>query len=657
MSKSLFEERVNLKPYEYPEFLEYKEAIRHSYWVHDEFNFDGDIQDFKVECTDAERSIIKRTMLAIAQIEVSVKTFWADVYHKLPKPEVAGVGMTFAECHKEGTEILTVDGWKDFRDITEETQVAQVDPEDSSLSFTTPDRVVDKAYEGDLYEMDNQTYNFAVTPGHRFIYQTDAGYIREREVQDIEMFTSSMSLPFTVELRTSQDADELTPQEKLKIALQADGSARYYKDSDGELTRRGLSKDCYTYEISVKKERKKTRLLNLIESTGVDYREFNVNREGYVRYEIDVPVSWGDMKTFDWVDLSNVTADWCRDFIDELGLWDGCVVENTANYEDAFMVYSSTNKACADKAQAIGILAGYRATLNQRVDERKDTYKDIFSVSFATRDHFSSITAKTTTEPYKGRVYCVSVPTGCIVTRFNDKVLISGNSEVRHHDAYSHLLELLGMSGEFNRIEDISALSDRIDYLDDYMRNGEDVNSKRDFALSVLLFSIFIEHVSLFSQFLIMLSFDKHTKRFKGVANAVEATSKEEQIHGLFGVELIETMQEENPEWFDEKFEAEIKNFCRKAEEAERKVLDWIFEKGELDFLPRQTVEAFIQDKFNRSLENVGYDPIFDPDEELLEDTKWFYEEILLTKGGDFFQKRQTSYSKMTQSVSTDDLF
>lgn len=327
MSSDIFEERVNLKPYEYDDFLDFKDAIRHSYWVHDEFNFDGDIQDFKVECTDAERSIIKRTMLAIAQIEVSVKTFWADIYHKMPKPEVAGVGMTFAE------------------------------------------------------------------------------------------------------------------------------------------------------------------------------------------------------------------------------------------------------------------------------------------------------------------------------------------SEVRHHDAYSHLLELLGMNEEFDRIEEIPALADRIDYLDDYMRNGEDVTSKRDVALSILLFSIFIEHVSLFSQFLIMLSFDKHTKRFKGIANAVEATSKEEQIHGLFGVELIETMKEEHPEWFDEEFEKEIKDFCRKAEKAEMKVLDWIFEEGELDFLPRKTINAFVRDKFNRSLNNVGYDPIFDPDESRLEDTKWFYEEILLTKGGDFFQKRSTSYSKMTQSVSGDDLF
>lgn len=37
------------------------------------------------------------------------------------------------------------------------------------------------------------------------------------------------------------------------------------------------------------------------------------------------------------------------------------------------------------------------------------------------------------------------------------------------------------------------------------------------------------KHVSLFSQFLVIMSFNKHRDLFKGISNAVEATSKEEQ--------------------------------------------------------------------------------------------------------------------------------
>ena len=213
----IFSERRQLKPYEYGEFLDYVEAIRNSYWVHTEFNFDGDVQDFKVNTTPAEQTVIKRTMLAIAQIEVQVKTFWSDIYEEMPKAEVGNVGMTFAE------------------------------------------------------------------------------------------------------------------------------------------------------------------------------------------------------------------------------------------------------------------------------------------------------------------------------------------SEVRHMDAYSHLLDVLGITDDFEQVTAEPAMKERIEYLDEYLEKSES-DDEREYVMSVLLFSAFVEHVSLFSQFLIMTSFDKHEKKFTGIANAVEATSKEEQIHGLFGVELVETIREENPD-------------------------------------------------------------------------------------------------------------
>jgi ribonucleotide reductase beta subunit family protein with ferritin-like domain len=71
----IFSKRTQINPDEYPDFADYKDAIRNSYWVHDEFNFSGDVQDFKLNTTPAEQTVIKRTMLAIAQIEVQVKTF------------------------------------------------------------------------------------------------------------------------------------------------------------------------------------------------------------------------------------------------------------------------------------------------------------------------------------------------------------------------------------------------------------------------------------------------------------------------------------------------------------------------------------------------------------------------------------------------------
>ena len=322
----IFEKRINLKPYEYPHLYEYVPAIRHSYWIHSEFNFTSDIQDFKIQLTDSERSAIKNTMLAISQIEVAVKSFWGDIYHRIPKPEIGSVGSTFAE------------------------------------------------------------------------------------------------------------------------------------------------------------------------------------------------------------------------------------------------------------------------------------------------------------------------------------------SEVRHADAYSHLLEILGLNSEFKELKKKPAIMKRVRYLETALKNSKS-DDNREYAESILLFSLFIEHVSLFSQFLIIMAFNKHKNMLKGISNVVEATSKEEQIHGDFGIDLIKILQKENPDWFTKNYHESIQQMCKDAFEAESEVVDWIFENGELDFLPKAVVNEFLKNRFNNSLESIGIEKVFDVDQDLVSETEWFDDEIIGTKHGDFFVKRAINYSKKTQSITSDDLF
>lgn len=229
-------------------------------------------------------------------------------------------------------------------------------------------------------------------------------------------------------------------------------------------------------------------------------------------------------------------------------------------------------------------------------------------------------------------------------------------SEVRHHDAYSHLLELLNLNQEFDKIYDIPQVIKRVRYLEKTVITAQSEEDK-EYALAVLLFSLFIEHVSLFSQFLIIMSFNKYKNLFKGISNVIEATSKEEQIHGLFGIDLINTIREEHPEWFDEKMKKIIEDACIEAYETEKELLQWIFEDGELDFLPKEVVEEFIKNRLNNSLKSIGYEKLFEVDEKKVELTDWFDDEIVATKHGDFFVKRSINYNKRSKSITSDDLF
>jgi ribonucleoside-diphosphate reductase beta chain len=229
-------------------------------------------------------------------------------------------------------------------------------------------------------------------------------------------------------------------------------------------------------------------------------------------------------------------------------------------------------------------------------------------------------------------------------------------SEVRHHDAYSHLLEVLGLNNEFKELKKKPVMMERVHYLETALRNSKSEENK-DYAESILLFSLFIEHVSLFSQFLIIMAFNKHKNVLKGISNVVEATSKEEQIHGDFGIDIIKILRNENPEWFNEEYKVTTTNMCKQAFESESKIVDWIFEKGELDFLPKNVINEFLKNRFNRSLVSIGLDEVFEVNDDLLKETEWFDDEIIGTKHGDFFVKRSIAYTKRSKSITHADLF
>lgn len=229
-------------------------------------------------------------------------------------------------------------------------------------------------------------------------------------------------------------------------------------------------------------------------------------------------------------------------------------------------------------------------------------------------------------------------------------------SEVRHERAYSHLLEKLGLNEEFEKIYDIPAVIDRHNYLKKY-KDFANARLEANFVKSIILFSLFIENVSLFSQFFIIMSFNKHRKMLKDINNAVAATSKEEAIHGAFGTFLINEIREAHPEFFNDELKSLIYSYCQKAYTAEEKVLDWVFDQGDTDFIKADQVKEFVKNRLNESLEGIGLDKIFEVDEEELAKTKWFDEELWSDASVDFFDQRPTAYSRKNKPITADDLF
>lgn len=232
-----------------------------------------------------------------------------------------------------------------------------------------------------------------------------------------------------------------------------------------------------------------------------------------------------------------------------------------------------------------------------------------------------------------------------------------GESEVRHEDAYSHLIEILGLNSEFkNLVENVPAIRKRIKYLEK-VNSNKNANDPRDYFEAIILFSMFIENVSLFSQFLIIMSFNKHQNTLKGMSNAVEATSKEENIHAMFGFDIVNIIKEENPHWWTEELVDDIIELAEEAYAAEVEVIEWMYEKGDISIIPKDLVKEYVKQRLNESMEAIGIHSVFPVDKIKIEAVEWFDDEIKLTKNGDFFNKRQVAYTKRNNSVTVDELF
>lgn len=229
-------------------------------------------------------------------------------------------------------------------------------------------------------------------------------------------------------------------------------------------------------------------------------------------------------------------------------------------------------------------------------------------------------------------------------------------AEIRHSRAYSNVIELLGLNDAFDTLIENPVIQGRIDYLSKYLKSAGSDN-KQLYTLTLVLFSLFIENCSLFSQFLIIKSFNTYRNLFKGIDNVIQATIKEENLHALGGAYIVNLIKKENPDWFDAEFFATIEKACKKAFTAENKIIDWIFADGELEFLPKATVLEFTKDRFNKSMQMIGGNPLFEVNPVVLKTVQWFDLELLAETHTDFFHKTPVNYSKKAKSITAEDLF
>lgn len=233
---------------------------------------------------------------------------------------------------------------------------------------------------------------------------------------------------------------------------------------------------------------------------------------------------------------------------------------------------------------------------------------------------------------------------------------VMANVEVIHNNAYERLITVLGLEDIFQENLKLEWIQGRVNYLRKYTHRFYK-DSKKQYLYALILFTLFVENVSLFSQFYVINWFARFKNVLKDTDQQVKYTRNEENIHALVGIKIINTIREEYPELFDEELENKIIFEAGEAFKSEAKIVDWMVNGIKEDSLSASILKEFIKNRINESLVQIGFRKAFEVDLEILKQTKWFEEELLGNNMTDFFHSRPVEYSKKNQSFSEEDLF
>lgn len=311
-----------------------------------------------------------------------------------------GIGGIKFNCFDGETEILTPEGWTRFDQLDDGVEVAQW--EAGQISFVQPLAYQRQHYCGDMLRIKTQYHiDLLVTPDHRCLLESKGRHF--------VVAASQYPLHGPKQLNAGEHrAGKLhfwLPEMIMLCAYQADG-----RDNCG-------------IQFSFKKERKIRRFVDALACLGWECHEHAPSKGGNRNWYLPAGSKgaeflkrWLPNKKFEaWV----LQLDWesLCDFCNEIWEWDGCSTRKNH--------YASEYKQNADFVQAALSLRGWRA--------RMRCYRGSVAPSWqvdVTRRKSSKVDNRTIAAvPWNAKVYCVTVPSGFIVIRRGQSVMITGQSQ------------------------------------------------------------------------------------------------------------------------------------------------------------------------------------------------------------------------------------
>lgn len=166
---------------------------------------------------------------------------------------------------------------------------------------------------------------------------------------------------------------------------------------------------------------------------------------------------------------------------------------------------------------------------------------------------------------------------------------------------------------------------------------------KKDFVRNLIAYNIILEGIWFYSGFMVALSF-RQRNLLRNFASLIDWVVRDESLHLKFGINLILTVLEENPDLQTEEFANEIKQMILDGVEMEEEYNKELLPKGILG-LNSDYINQYVKYLADRRFEELGFEPHYN----VTNPAKWMATANDTLQLVNFFESTNTSYEVNAQ--------
>lgn len=190
---------------------------------------------------------------------------------------------------------------------------------------------------------------------------------------------------------------------------------------------------------------------------------------------------------------------------------------------------------------------------------------------------------------------------------------------------------------------DDPTLKERMEFVESLVVDKDDLKSLGAFSM--------IEGAVLYSSFAFLKHFQaKGKNKLLNVVRGINFSVRDENLHCVGGAWLYNTLKDEKLRSgeIDQDYlvdlEHDLIQCALQVADHEFRIVDMIFEQGEMEGITAEQMKTFIKSRVNLCLSHLGIGPVFEVSNNII--AEWFYDNINAVQLHDFFTGIGSSYNR-----------